>query len=301
MAAKKKTTDLPGRAPLRSLTVPGHGNWDSVEVTADSKRVLLGGWHGPTTFDLAKGKLVRSYRKQPAHSVNWQACMSRDGKRVVAGYGDLSLHFMDAASGKPVRSHTLDGIVTSVSIAKDAPRVLTGQPQKKIRLWDLDGEMLFELRGAKSYCWKVAIAPDARLAVSAGSTDPTVHCWDLVDRKELTALSGHKKGIVAIAFSPEGSRVASASRDGVTRLWRLTRKKHEEIAELDAHAKVAAVAFSRDGAFVATCGGDQAARVWDVATGKLVETFLAPEALTGVDFTAKGNLVAVGNALHVWE
>jgi WD40 repeat protein len=40
-----------------------------------------------------------------------------------------------------------------------------------------------------------------------------VRLWDAVDGKELATYRGQASGLNAVAFSPDGRRLASASRD----------------------------------------------------------------------------------------
>jgi WD40 repeat protein len=52
------------------------------------------------------------------------------------------------------------------------------------------------------------------------SDDGTVKVWDAGTGQEALTLKGHASGVSGVAWSPDGSRLASASAGGTVRLWR---------------------------------------------------------------------------------
>jgi WD40 repeat protein len=95
-------------------------------------------------------------------------------------------------------------------------------------------------------------------------------------------LEGHSDWVYAVAFSPDGTALASASgdRDVATGAARQTLEGHSEW--------VNAAAFSPDGTALASASYDDTVRLWDVATGVGTQTFDIKIAVTKLSFSEDG-------------
>ena len=75
----------------------------------------------------------------------------------------------------------------------------------------------------------------------------------------------HESAVYSVAFSPDGQYLATATQDGVVRIWQA--KTGQELRKWPAHeTNATGVAFSPDGRYLATGGWDATVKVWDVET-----------------------------------
>ena len=175
---------------------------------------------------------------------------------------------------------------------------------------------LRELREARDHAEALRLAADAELALrtakrativslalSAESvlTEPTPqgdHALRNVLRlhPRTVARLDHDSTVRAVAFSPDGTRVATASHDWSARVFDAA--TGVELARLDHDDMVSAVAFSPDGTRVATASSDGSARVFDAATGVELARLDHDGPVYAVAFSPDGTRVATAAATY---
>jgi WD40 repeat protein len=117
----------------------------------------------------------------------------------------------------------------------------------------------------------------SREVLAVAGSDGAVRLWDLrtrartgLLRTELQQRSGHDAVALALAFSPDGSLLATGHVDGAVHLWDVA-SGAEVRAKLRHEAMVAAVAFAPDGRTLASGGLDSTLKLWDVAAARAGE------------------------------
>jgi WD40 repeat protein len=93
----------------------------------------------------------------------------------------------------------------------------------------------------------------------------------LFQARQLAVFDGHTAAVLGLAFSPDGSRLASCGAAGSIRVW--DRQSRQQLFALQSHAgEVRGVAFSPDGRRLASGGDDRKVRLWDATDGRLLGT-----------------------------
>lgn len=84
-----------------------------------------------------------------------------------------------------------------------------------------------------------------------------------------STLEGHSEAVLSVAFSPDGTKLASGSGDTTVRMWDLNTEC--PLYTCEGHRGwVLYVAFSPDGKTLASAGMDKVIHIWDAATGKQI-------------------------------
>ncbi|MEH2370114.1 WD40 repeat domain-containing protein, partial [Nostoc sp.] len=104
----------------------------------------------------------------------------------------------------------------------------------------------------------------------------------------LLSLTGHSKRVNAVAFTPNGKQVISASWDKTLKLWNLETGECEHTFQ--GHSdRVTAVALTSDGKQVISTSWDNTLKLWNLETGKHDRTFHGHrDAVNAVIFTPDG-------------
>jgi WD40 repeat protein len=158
--------------------------------------------------------------------------------------------------------------VVSVAQTRAGPGVLAADAEHNLYLLDGAGNVRLKADGA-GHDGAVAVAVSRDLARVALSWPDqlTIEVYEAPSGRRLAVCRGHDQLINALAFSPDGSRLASASDDGTARLWDAATGAPLHVLRTHS-AKVLHVAFRPDGARLLTTSADGTVRRWATSSGK---------------------------------
>ena len=248
-----------------------------------------------------------------------EVAFSPNGKLLASGSNDNTVKLWDVATGRELRTFTGHSKgVGAVAFSPDGRLLASGSDDKTVRLWDAaTGRELRNLTGHSKSITSVAFSPDGKTLVSAsgfnsGNSAPDpMRLWDVATGRELRSLQSSERTQVvnAVAFSADGSMIASASDSGVIQLWQPTTGL--ELRTLRGHsAPVLSVAFSKDGKRLASGSDDKTTRIWDLLTGNELRSFtghtegvatvaLSPDAKTVA--SGSGNILDGNSTIKLWD
>jgi WD40 repeat protein len=141
------------------------------------------------------------------------------------------------------------------------------------------------------------------LAVSAMAASPTDQARTALARattvSRLTAvLRGHTDSLTDAAFSPDGSRVATASSDGTVRVWDW--RTSESPVILRGHdGTVWSVDFDPASGRYAAAGYEGSVRVWDVRSAREVKRLRTHGLVADAEFSPDGRTIAIADGAEI--
>ena len=172
------------------------------------------------------------------------------GAIVVIGGGIVAYLLWDEAQQLDRREVALKHAQANILGERSGTKLLQSELNSALRLASLGTSLDLSLPASTV---KVSSAA-AALAAAVSHAN-----WSLT-------LTGGKAVLVLAAFSPDGSRIVTASSDKTARIWDAATDK--EIAVLRHDDRVNSAAFSADGSRIVTASDDKTARIWDAATAK---------------------------------
>jgi WD40 repeat protein/tRNA A-37 threonylcarbamoyl transferase component Bud32 len=235
-------------------------------------------------------------------------CFSPDGTRLVTALRGTTVIVRDAAKFAPVLTLPMLGTArcTGVAFSADAPgRIAAVNSQGTVKAWAPDGTVLYSLPDSlEDNARAVALQPGRDHYLATSGAGGTVSVRYAASGKLAFTIRGHARAVTGLAFSPDGQRLATASRDQTVKLWDVT-SPYDDLTFTSTTDGFTAVAFSPDSLRLAAACRDRRVKVWDVVTGKTLATLdRHGDEATGTAFSPDGRRLASGSAdgtVRLWD
>jgi eukaryotic-like serine/threonine-protein kinase len=268
-----------GKAVMVELRHDG-GAIASAEWSSDGRLVVTAGadktarlWeipdHIPEDDPTLKAKELRRF---VGHGKALDAAVfdATDLRIATASY-DKKAKVWDVASAELIATFEHADVVSTIAFSPTGDRLLTASNDRVARLWDLaKGSMVRTPYELGSSVRAVAVARDGAVA-AADAYKVTV--WR--GTAGPVTLRDHDGRVFAVAYSPDGTRLASGGEDDTVIVWAgekpLTKLKPHAGSTASPPPATRAIAFAPDGNELATAGDDGIVRRWSVA-GALTAT-----------------------------
>jgi WD40 repeat protein len=295
---------------------PGYVTQTAIAPLVDRKTLVVSDhWGVIDLWDLTTGKRLKRLQDQNAAGID-TLTVSADGRWLACGRTTQDVALWDLRAGKPGRvipladkdnALELDH-VKRVAFSADGTVLFTGSAETGISAWaTATGKRLWNAPNLGPW---LDADPRGRWIVTSSPEEQEQPQWVLLDAK--TGVIVRRVGVPQVeeedgrgieytpvvsdlAFTPDGSRLVTAHEDGRARIW--NPETAVEVGRLNGTGRDrSSLAISADGRWVAVGQSDYKITVWEIASGKLLTTFIGHDSeVQDVAFTRDGRGV-IGNA-----
>lgn len=205
------------------------------------------------------------YKLPGTGNYNGDIAISKDGKLLLANYGNNSPILWDLETGK--QKFTLDGhtdYVRCVAFSFDGKQCATAAADSKVIIWDTETGKQLNTLDCEKYLGSLAFDQKGNLYMNNAGN---IHIWSIIENRLLNIIIHHNDHVRTIEFSKDGKRLLTSSRDKTAAIFDLAtgtllRSFKGSIGALN-NAK-----FSPNEKEIMTTSEDCSITIWDAMTGK---------------------------------
>ena len=217
---------------------------------------------------------------------------SPDGKYVATSSYDKTAALWGPDGISLFPSKVMVGRVLAVAFSTDSSLVAASDQSGTVQAWRTpSGELAFTVPQQAEAITAVEFVPGGNTLLMGSASGQVL----LFDGQGVNPFPrGHQGEITAIAFSMDGKRFATASKDGTARMWSFEARTGSALPVPPMTTTVDSIAYSRDHILGGTLMGNGTVYQWDAQGSSMAMP--AVTALNGMAVSRDGNTLATSEA-----
>jgi WD40 repeat protein len=232
--------------------------------------------------------------------------MSSDGRFLATGGTDSTVRLWQVADEKQLWVGKHLNLVWSVAFSPDNLSVFSGSADSAIRIWDVaTGECLRTLHNSFDDIHSIALSPSGDCFIVGDTTKQYTDLLDIKTGSCLKTFKGHtKKCLWAVAFSPDGSSIATGGADTTIKVWDI--ETGTCLITLVGHQGwIRDIAFHPSVQMLASTSNDNTIKLWNLDTGECLNTLMSHIGIvSGAVFSPDGAILATSSSdctIKLWH